>query len=350
MQGRDIIVVGGSAGALEGVLAITSSLGADAGICILIVIHSSENSPGVVPDLISMSGRLPARMARDHEVLRRGQIYVAPPNRHMLVKGNRVITTSGPKENNFRPAIDPLFRTAARAHGVRVVGVILSGMLGDGVHGLSLVKHHGGVAVVQDPGEALVDSMPMNAIKSVDVDYVMGVSQIGPLITRLGKTPLPARSRAKRSKQDKEPDIAEMGSRSIMLARMDLMREKTPFTCPECGGALWASQDGRMTLYRCHVGHGFTGKALSNGQAAGVHMWRSIRALEEHAEIHRQMATRRGLSKKRGRDLKRQSDEMFRRALILRRIVVEQDGRVPIKQKPARTPRGRRGQGARRSE
>jgi two-component system, chemotaxis family, protein-glutamate methylesterase/glutaminase len=347
MQGRDIIVVGGSAGALEGVLAITSSLGADVAVCILIVIHSSENSPGVLADLIRMSGPLPARMARDHEVLRKGQIYVAPPNRHMLVKGSRVITTNGPKENNFRPAIDPLFRTAARTHGARVVGVILSGMLDDGVHGLSLIKHHGGVAVVQNPNEALVDSMPTNAIRSVEVDYVLGVSQIGPLITKLGETLVSPRPRRKRARKEREPDIAESGSRSILLDKMDQMGAKTPFTCPECGGALWASQDGRMTLYRCHVGHGFTERALSAGQAGSVelHLWGSIRALEEHAEIHRRMATRKGLSRQRARDLRNQSDEMFRRALILRRIVVEQHGRVPVKTKPATTPRGRRGKG-----
>ena len=182
---KDIVVVGASAGGIEAVRGLIGRLPADFPASLFIVVHTSPEAPSMLADILDRSGRLPAVTPDDGERIRPGTVYVAPPDRHLLVEPNRVRVTRGPKENRFRPAIDPLFRSAAQTYGPRVVGVILSGYLDDGTAGLWTVKQLGGTAIVQDPAGALVPYMPINAMTHVEVDYSLPVEEIAPLLVRL---------------------------------------------------------------------------------------------------------------------------------------------------------------------
>src|SRR5262249_27238771 len=150
-----------------------------------VVLHTSVDSPRILPEMLARAGSLPARYAVDREVVRDGTVYVAPPDRHLVIDREHLLVVRGPRENGFRPAVDPLFRSAAKQWGERVIGVVLSGALADGTYGLLTIKRSGGVAIVQDAGEAEFPSMPLSAIEHVDVDHVVGAAAIGPLIERL---------------------------------------------------------------------------------------------------------------------------------------------------------------------
>src|SRR5215471_2646718 len=176
MAKQDIVVIGTSAGGLKILRELVSHLPADLPAAVFIVQHSSTDVHSILPDVLSKAGNLPARHAVDGEPIRLGRIYIAPPNHHMVVDDGRVRLTQGPKENRFRPAIDPLFRTAAYFYGPRVVGVILTGALNDGTAGLWAVKERGGLALVQEPGEATNPSMPLSAIRQVKVDKTLPVA------------------------------------------------------------------------------------------------------------------------------------------------------------------------------
>jgi two-component system chemotaxis response regulator CheB len=246
----------------------------------------------VLPAILERSGPLPASYAVDEEEIRLGHIYVAPPDHHLLVKPGRVRIPRGPEENGFRPAVDPLLGTAARAYGPRVAGVILSGAMDDGTHGLSLIKEAGGVAIVQNPEEALVSGMPLSAIQSVEVDYIMSVAEMGPLISRLVQEPM-VEVAAAMPGWESQPDVAEM--------EKDMLQQgypgpPTPLTCPACGGTLWEMSDGEPLRFRCHVGHGYTAETLAAGQSNEIDgaLWTALRALEEKAVLRRRMASRAG--------------------------------------------------------
>jgi two-component system chemotaxis response regulator CheB len=167
MPKRDIIVIGTSAGGMETLIELFSRLPKKLAASIFVVCHISPYSSGVLPKVISRAGSLPAAHPTDREPIKPGQVYVAPPDHHLLIEDSVVRVTQGPKENRFRPAVDPLFRSAAYAYGPRVIGVILTGSLDDGTAGLWAVKERGGLAVVQDPDEALFDSMPLSALNNV---------------------------------------------------------------------------------------------------------------------------------------------------------------------------------------
>ena len=182
---KDIVVVGASAGGIEALRVLVGRLPADLPASLFVVVHTSPEAPSMLADILDRSGKLPALTPNDGEHIRRGTIYVAPPDRHLLVEPNVMRVTRGPKENRFRPAIDPLFRSAAQTYGPRVVGVILTGYLDDGTAGLWTVKQLGGTAIVQDPADALVPFMPLNAITHVKVDYSLPLEEIAPLLVRL---------------------------------------------------------------------------------------------------------------------------------------------------------------------
>ncbi len=191
MTGRDLVVVGASAGGIDALRQIIAGLSTASNLTLLVAIHRGPATPGVLPQVIERAGALPASYAVDGEPLRPGHVFLASPDHHLVVDGDRLRVTHGPLEHGFRPAIDPLFRSAARAHGRRVIGVILSGGLADGVLGLAMVKHYGGVTIVQHPDDALVPGMPASAIRAVAVDHILPAAEIGPLLLRLAGTPLP---------------------------------------------------------------------------------------------------------------------------------------------------------------
>src|SRR5437588_1316031 len=185
MSGHDIIVIGTSAGGVEALVKLVRGLPADLPAAVFVVLHIPAHSPSLLPAILSRAGRLPAVHSTDNTKIEPGCIYIAPPDNHMLIEQDHICVVRGPKENRHRPAVDPTLRSAALTSGPRVIGVILTGALDDGTAGLLAVKRRGGIAVVQDPQDALYPSMPQNAIEYVDVDHIVPLSQMASLLKRL---------------------------------------------------------------------------------------------------------------------------------------------------------------------
>jgi len=191
MLRHDIIVIGGSAGAIAALIQLVQGFPCDLPAAVFIVVHTSPNFPSLLPQILQRSGSLPAIHPEDGDRIEPGRIYVAPPDHHLLVKRDYIRVVFGPKENKFRPAIDPLFRTAAHAYGKRVVGIVLSGLLHDGTAGLIEIKERGGMAIVQDPQEAAVPCMPQSAIKHVAVDHILSSADMAHVLFELSHEPVP---------------------------------------------------------------------------------------------------------------------------------------------------------------
>ena len=293
MNRCNVIVVGASAGGVSSLMQLVSGLPEDLNAAVAVALHVPEEAPSALPAILSRKGPLKATHAADGEALMHGRIYVAPPGRHLLVKRRTLRVVNGPNENGHRPAIDPLFRTAARAHGRRTIGVILSGSLDDGTAGLYAVKQHGGTAVVQDPADALFDGMPESAIENVAVDFIGDV----PALT----TELVRRTRILAADPAVELDVTDQ-SDDLDAVEMDRgtpdpddwSAAPSQFTCPECHGSLFERQDGTIVRYRCRTGHAFSPDALAAAQSKGVEdaLWIALRALEENAALLRRLASR----------------------------------------------------------
>ena len=299
----DIIVIGASAGGLDAVRVVVNAFPKDLPAAVFIVIHTSPEGPGLLAGILDRTGNLPAVTARSGMAFENGKIYVAPPDSHLLLEDGYVRLSSGPREHRFRPAIDPLFRTAARRFGRRVIGVVLSGNLADGSHGLLTIKESGGIAIVQRPDEAVAPSMPEMALQRVDVDHVLPAGEIGHVITDLvmnghqrqshrggSKRTKPARSGGRTAVE--EPNAEEPDSDALETGAFP--GPPSPFTCPDCGGTLWEFKNGELVRYRCHVGHGFSEQSLANQQNEKVEdaLWSALRAIEESIELRKRMADR----------------------------------------------------------
>ena len=266
---------------------------------VFVVHHFPANSQSALPGILSRAGKLPAVHAVHDQAIEPGTIYIAPPGRHMLIVENRIHLSRGPRESGHRPAVDPLFRSAAQWMGPRVIGVLLSGSLDDGAAGLVAVKRHGGVAVVQDPGEAMHPGMPQSGMERISVDYVLPVQEIAQLLTRLTREPVAPQERkmAMVPKDNEVQDPAESGTAAIEEG--PLPGPPTALTCPGCGGAIWEQVEGELVRYRCHVGHAYSADSMVGAQSAVVEaaLWSAARALEEKAHLSRRLAER---SRKRG--------------------------------------------------
>jgi chemotaxis response regulator CheB len=247
-SGRDIIVIGFSAGGVDPVVRLVAELPADFAAAVFIVHHFPAKSISALPHIVSRAGPLPADHPQHGERVFPGRIYIAPPNRHMLLGEGRIHLTNGPREHGHRPAVDPLFRTAARVYGARAVGVLLSGTLDDGTEGLLAIKRHHGVTVVQDPAEALYPGMPNSAILEVGVDHVKPVERIGSLLVELASQPVahlvqgnllapldpPNRRRGlRRSAERFEQSVEEAERGSTELRRLLLRGVAGPPIAPE---------------------------------------------------------------------------------------------------------------------
>jgi two-component system chemotaxis response regulator CheB len=288
-----IIAIGGSAGAVELVARLAGALPAGLPAAVFVCIHFPESAVSVLPRLIGRAGSLPAAHAVDGEPIEAGRIYVARPGCHLLVGRERVRLTKGPKENGHRPAVDPLFRSAARAHGPRAVGVVLSGNLDDGSAGLSAIVRAGGTAIVQDPDDALYQGMPRSAVEHVAVHHVAPLAGLAELIImhagRIAELPEEA------AVSPDESDPAEVEDREMRAPREDA--PPSPYTCPECSGTLFdVTESGEPLRFRCRVGHAYTAEYLLADQAEALEagLWSALRALEEHAALARRMAERAG--------------------------------------------------------
>jgi two-component system chemotaxis response regulator CheB len=291
MPGRDIIVVGTSAGGVEALRALVGGLPADFPASVFIVMHTAPDSPGVLAGILDRAGPLPAVYARNRERIEPGRVYVAPPDTHLLLEPGHVRLTHGPRENRFRPAIDPLFRSAAQVFGPRVVGVILTGGLDDGVSGLWAIKRLGGVTVVQDPAEAFMPSMPLSAIDQVEVDYTLPLAQIPPVLTRLASTTL-AEQGGYEVPEDLEIEVKIAMEDNALDAGVTRLGSPSVFTCPECHGTLLQLKENGRTRYRCHTGHAFSADSLLSQLTESVEetLWSAIRSIAESAMLMRHMA------------------------------------------------------------
>ena len=291
MAGHDIVVIGGSAGGLEGANAIVADLPAEFPGSVFVALHTAPSSPGLLPEIFNHRGPLPAAHARDGEPVSPGRIYVAPPDHHLLLEAGRVRVTRGPKENRFRPAVDPLFRSAALAYGPRVVGVVMSGWLDDGAAGLWAVKVRGGVAIVQDPEEAFARSMPEAALRQTRVDYRLRMADIAPTLVEL--LTIPAADAA----AFPVPEGLEIEARIAMEDKaLNLgvaeIGDPSPFACPECHGVLMRLKTGGGTRFRCHTGHAYTADALLAELTESVEaaLWNAIRSVQESSLLMEHIA------------------------------------------------------------
>jgi two-component system, chemotaxis family, protein-glutamate methylesterase/glutaminase len=283
------IVIGASTGGVAALLDLASGLPANLPAIVGVVLHVGA-LPSILPQLLSARSALPAVHPNDGDPLRPGTIYVAPPDRHMMFTPDGARLNHGPRENHARPAIDPLFRTAALHWRVRATGVVLSGQLDDGTAGLKAIKDCGGAAVVQDPAEAVEPSMPASALANVAVDHCVRVEAMAPLLLELAaRKPLAAHSKPPEGLA-REQAIFE---RRNVMENLSALAEPSALTCPDCGGGLWELKDQRPLRYRCHTGHGFTATSLEAAQAESAEhaLWSSVRALQERELLLRRLAT-----------------------------------------------------------
>ena len=281
---RDIVVIGASAGGVTALLALVKTLPADFPAPIFVVQHVAADSPSILPQLLSSVSALEARHPQDGETVAAGTIYMAPPDHHLLLEGDRVLVTRGPKENRFRPSIDALFRSAAYTYGPRVIGVVLTGYLDDGTSGLWSVQRLGGLAVVQDPRDAESPAMPANALEFVQADHVVPLAELGALLVRLTTERAPAKPRVSKAELDLlglELAIAKAGD--AFALNIIGHGQLTSFTCPECHGALTQLIEGKLIRYRCHTGHAYTVSALLGEVTQSVEgfLYQAMRGLEE---------------------------------------------------------------------
>jgi two-component system chemotaxis response regulator CheB len=318
-----LIAIGGSAGALSALRQIVPRLPDDLNAAICLVLHVSPESPGVIPDVLSRAGALSARTARDGEALRPGRIYVAAPDRHLLVRLDGTLRLgAGPKENLFRPAVDPLFRSVA-AFGRHSVGIVLSGGLDDGAAGLATMKAAGAVTIVQDPKEASVPSMPRAALQSVDADYCLPADAIADRLVSIVRA------------QKAQPKVSPMATPSnhveteiadgVSPQDLNFTTLGTPSmqTCPSCSGVL-IEMTGKPLRFRCHTGHAFTAQTLAAlvADEADATLWSALRALQE-----KQMLLTRLASQGDGEPLSAAAQRTHRLVESLREILESDDAR-----------------------
>lgn len=285
---RNLVVVGASAGGVEALRAMVRGFPPDLNAAVLVVLHIPAGSPSALSRILERSGPLPAVTAQDGDRITSGHIYVAPEDRHMLVRESRIALSRDPAENGHRPAVDPLFRSAARYFGPRVIGVILSGSRDDGTAGLAAVVERGGVPIVQDPDSALHRSMPCSAMEHLAIEHVLHPAKIGRLVGEL----VAQRSAGTEVPAD-EPLAAESAiAESGPVTADPLPRRPTGFGCPSCHGALFELDGAPSPRYRCRVGHAWSPESLLAAQTESVDvaLWTALRALEELASLSRQFA------------------------------------------------------------
>ena len=291
---RDVVAVGASAGGVEALRALVGGLPPDYPGVVMIVLHVPRDAPSALPNILNRSGPLPAAIAVDSEELRRGRIYVAPNDHHLLILDGRIRLTRGAAENGHRPAIDPLFRSIARAFGRRAVGVVLSGSRDDGAAGLANIAARDGVAVVQDPADALYPWMPRAALAQVPTGYVAPAAKIGGLIAGITAMELPETPATDAGyPEDQTLFDAELAMAELTPITTDELAPAAGYGCPSCGGALFQIDAGPVPRYRCRVGHAWTAESLLDEQALALEgaLWMALRALEEKSALSRRMAS-----------------------------------------------------------
>ncbi|KTD52080.1 Chemotaxis response regulator protein-glutamate methylesterase [Legionella quinlivanii] len=280
-----MVVIGCSAGGLTALKGVISRLPADFPAAVIVVKHIQPGS-NMLPGLISRFSKLPVITPRPNQTLESGHIFVAPSDCHITIVDGKIHLDSGPKINHARPAIDPLFCSAALYNGPATIGVVLSGMLDDGSTGLAVIKEKNGIAIAQDLSEAEYPDMPKNAIQNVAMDYCLPVNEIALVLEKLVQKPL---EKLPNNTNDilitKECRLNKVNRRD-KAADLRKIAQPSPYGCPDCGGVLWKIDDS-PERYRCRVGHAYGIDSLLNGMEESIEeaLWAALCALEEKEQL-----------------------------------------------------------------
>lgn len=320
-QCHDIVVVGASAGGVEALSDLVERLPPDLPAAVFVVLHVSAAAPSLLPAILNRASALPAVVAEDRGPVEPGKIYVAPPDSHLLVAPGEMRLWRGPPEHACRPAVDPMFRTAAASYGPRVLGVVLSGTLDDGVAGLAAVKRRGGIGLVQSPEEAQFASMPSTAIATLDVDHVLTVRGIAAQLDELARTPIPATD---------EPFVPRTPAELVLAEGADGEPDWAPVTldlrCPDCGGLVSEVEGQDPVEFACPEGHRFSSEGLLSrqGDQLELALWETVRRLEERASLLAGLAARaRSLNAPRTAErFEEQANDNLQRVRFVRRTVL----------------------------
>lgn len=292
MRAHGVVAVGASAGGVEALKEMAAGLPPDLPYAVLVALHMPAAAPSVLASIIDRSGPLPAVTARDGNSLEAGRIYVAVPDRHLLVRDHQSLLSQGPTENGHRPAINALFRSAAVQFGSKAIGVLLSGVLDDGVLGLGAIRSRGGVAVVQEPSDAMFTGMPLNAIAHGHADHLSAAADIGSLLARLADRLVEEQPMEPDPQMELENRIAMSGPFSTDFDGEEL-GPPSGYSCPDCNGSLMTVQPGN---YRCRVGHAWSADTLLSAQDREFEgaLWVALRSLQEKVKLSRKLADHAG--------------------------------------------------------
>lgn len=330
---RDIVVIGASAGGIEALTTIVAHLPHDLPSALFVVVHVPSEAPSSLAQILSRAGALPAQTAQDKTPIEHERIYVAPPDRHLLLTADEIRVVSGPRENRHRPAIDPLFRSAAVSFGRRVVGIVLSGALNDGTAGLLAIKRAGGIAMVQDPATAAFSGMPKSALTYVSIDWSLSLPALAEKVVELatgkvqeleGSVTMEEMDDEQKSEMRVETEIAGLNPHTVTQAPH--YGKISSYTCPDCHGPLWEIQDGPLLRFRCRVGHAFTAESMFEGQADNVEeaLWMALNILEESEQLYTRLAG--GARERQHRWISEQFEQKLRtvkkRSAVIRRLLV----------------------------
>ena len=322
---REIVVIGASAGGVEAMREVAQGLPRDLDAAIFCVMHHPPGAKSYLPEILTRAGPLPALHAEDGERIRPGRIYVGPPDHHMLLADGHVRLSRGPHHNRHRPAVDPLFGSAARSYGPGVIGVVLSGTLDDGTAGLAKIKGAGGVALVQDPATAAHAGMPESARTHVAVDRVVPLDRMAAAIVEAAREPVPDVTLPREPRLDEEFE-GDLGMRTDM----EEIGAPSVYACPECHGTLWEFDEEGVLQFRCRVGHSFSTEGLLEEHDGSLEfsLWAALRALEENASLRRRLA-KRMRDRKAGRvadQYDAKASQVERHASTLRELLLSKTG------------------------
>ena len=278
--GSRLVVIGASLGGVAALPALLSGLPRDFPCPVLVVMHIDAHR-SELPRLLNARCAMPAAHAADGDVLQPGHIYVAPPDQHMMVDGPVVVLTRAAKEHHARPAIDPLFRSAALSRGANVIGVVLTGMLSDGSAGLQAIKEAGGATLVQHPDDAVEPGMPRAALHAVDVDHCLPLNELSAKLKELVAAPRPLYPWAQRRQAEIEQDV--FLRRGDSVENLSAIADPSPYVCPDCKGGLWSLKNAVPPRFRCHTGHAYGLDTLEHAQSGATDeaLWTATRAVQE---------------------------------------------------------------------
>ena len=324
-----VVALGASAGGLDALSRVLGDLPPDLGAPVLIVLHTAPTTRSYLPNVLGRAGPLPARLAADGEELEPNQVYIAPPDHHLIVLDGKIGVVRGPHENGHRPAIDPLFRSVALSYREGTIAVVLSGALDDGAAGSTAVSQLGGSVIVQDPAEADFPDMPRNAIAADSPHAVLPLAKIADAIVALVHAPPdPGKQGELEEELRLERDYAALDEQTI--SREDVFPDLAPYGCPACGGSLWEAPEPHQLRFRCRIGHAYGADTLltEQSQSLDASLAAGLRALYERADLARRVGRRLRTA---GADARAERydrivKESERDALVIRRVLLSRDG------------------------